>query len=147
MPTYFPISSGNTIKISRVTLLSADILELFTAPVILILAPGVNMTIMPMAVICRINFGTTAYITAAHALLFSYNANSAATTGQQMFSDIMILPSATNNTRLAASTLSTLAANNGTVLNKAFYVSQATANPTAGDSTMDVWVYYVINSN
>jgi hypothetical protein len=143
MPNYFPVVSGQALNIARVTLLAADILALFTTPVMLIPAPGANLFVDVLKASWRLNFNTVGYNT-TQALLLSYgNISPAAATA--IVTDANIVKDAATNIRSGVFPTPVTAV--GAPVNQPIYVGLAGTNPTTGNSTLDVWVYYVINSN
>lgn len=123
---------------ARVTLTSAQILALAASPVPLIPAPGAGNIITLFRFTATLNFNSVAYSSTAIGLFYGNNAGT--TTA------IMITPttvgaavSTTQNNR-GDVTGATLASMVNTPV-----VVTAAASPTAGNSTMDVDVWYAIS--
>ena len=127
--------SAKTVKVS---LTSAEILNLSTTPKVLIAAPGANKIIQPLSVLINLNYGTTPYATNTSMRL-------ATGTSFDPLLSISTVLAANDDTFFRSLVSQTLTATNGvppTNLPLTLYVPSG--NPTAGDSTFDIYVTYVI---
>lgn len=118
----------------KVSLTSAEILDLNSTPKQLIAAPGANKFILPLRVIVKGNFGTQAYATNTN-LQFAPN-----TLFQTNFSAALGF---TQN-QLATYTLTTAAGTTTleNTVNAAINIFALSGNPTTGDGTVDIYVTY-----
>lgn len=120
----------------KVSLTSAQILDLFSTPVTLVNAPGVGKGILMIISVAKWNFVTSAYTTAGNALRIRCATN---TTSQT--SSTSLLTATSSGIRSLVYT-----SNINITENQALIVDQATANPTGGDSTLDLYITYQIIS-
>lgn len=141
---------SNTVNIVRATLGSAEVSNLFITPLTLIQGPGAIL--MPFSngfyidvikATARLNFKTTAY-TGIGSLLLQYG-SAAPSASNQIANDAQILLSTATNTR--AMLWPTGATESGDVGNQVVSVACTGAMPAGGDGTLDIWVYFSINSN
>lgn len=117
---------------ATVDISSAEILNAFTVPKILVAAPGANKVIVPISIITKFKYNSIAYATNT---TIDYKVGST-TTGTLL------------STFLAA-TASTVALTNSfnnfvTAFNTDLVLAIRTGNPTAGNSTMRVFITYNI---
>ena len=127
-----PVVEG--FKTDVITLSSAQILLLFTTPQVLVPAQGVGKAIIVESVQMKLNYATTPYATNTTIKMVN------PTGDQDYFLSSNVLPA-------VVSSLFTMKQVNGTakiVANEPFQLSVNTGNPTAGDSTIDVYVTYKI---
>lgn len=127
------VPTGNAVlQYRKVTLSSANILSLNSSPVTIIPAPGAGKAIVVQASMAEIDYGTTTYIAAGvlglyqtSLLQYVYPAivNSTAT---DMVQAIIATPTIAENTAVRAQI--------------------TVANPTLGDSTIDIHVWYYVVS-
>jgi len=147
MPTYFAASSGNTFNTTRVTLLAADILALNTTPIMLVQAPGPGLWITPFFVIGRLNFNSVIYAGSSTGLLVGFNMPSVPVVADSLFTDNTLYKSPATNTKIISPVATGTTVTEGIVTNAPLYVGMGSSNPINGNSTLDIWVSYVINSN
>jgi len=118
----------------KVSLTSAEILQLFTTPKVIIAAPGAGKLIQPIYVTYRMN-----YLTAAYATNVIMN----------LQYDIVQYVIGTN-TAVSASTDTIVRKNtddishNFAAVNKGIALQMQTGNPTAGGGSLDVYILYTI---
>lgn len=122
----------------QVDLTSAQIKALFSSPVLLVPPQGANMIVLPVYVTCAYTHVTTAY-TMANAMSVGLSTardkfNTVLTIAKQSF----IGTASMFSVDLAAGD-SAITAN---AVNQGLYLGVATANPTLGDGTARVEVYY-----
>ena len=127
-------SGGLSIKVS---ISSAQLLNLNSSPVTVISAPGAGKVIEVMNCMVKYNFGTTPYVCAGGLTLRNPSStlrqlNIAQNIIQQTFSTITHTNSydAGNDTAI--------------VVNEPIQFEAKTANPTSGDGTVDLYIYYRI---
>ncbi len=124
-------------RTTKVTLSSAEILNLFSVPKTCIAAQGANTVIQLISVMANYKFNTTAYGTSTD-LQFSIGnwaglvtiSNILANTGNKMYT---VLSSPTNGDPSA-------------ITNTALKVIAPSGNPITGNSTVDLYVTYKVIS-
>lgn len=131
---YVAASSGSVIN-AKVSLTSAEILNLFTTPKVAILAPGVGKIIRILGVTFKYNFGTIAYST--NSLRVVLNSSIAIS--------ITNILNGSSSSSLNTSPLTSL----GSVAfadweNQSIKIDVLAQNPTAGDGTVEVYISYTI---
>lgn len=131
--------------VARITLTPSQILNLDNVEVVVIPAPGPNNLLIPTVVLARLNFKTTPY--ASQTGLF-YSIGSTQAQGST-FSTTLHSILAQTSTTLGATDFTTGAMDSQLVsptskaINQGFQVGTGgNGNPTGGDSTVDLWVYY-----
>jgi hypothetical protein len=138
------------LQVADVTLSSAQILALFTTAVTLVPAPGVaGWFIYPHKIVMRMLAGSSAYVDGGGgAITFAVGSLSVA-----LASNAIILVTTSPNRRIqvvdwAAAAVGVgvtgTAGNPPTEDNAALTIGKATANPTAGNGTMHITVYYTV---
>jgi hypothetical protein len=129
--TFLPITK-------KISLSSAEILQLFTTPKTLVAAQGANTYIMPIRILVRNNFNSIAYATNINLVLANgLVAQSVFTSALGQTSNYLSSYTITSN---AGS--SDVAGNT----NVALTLSAQTGNPTAGNGTIDVYLTYNVIS-
>lgn len=120
------------VNVAQVNLTAAQIITLFTAPIILIPAPGAGKSIIIDFVLFRYLYGGVAY-TGGGVTTIGYAGGAAA---------VATVPAATLTA--GASSDSTLPTTALTVVtqNAALQISTATANFAAGNGTLQIYIYY-----
>lgn len=118
----------------KVSLTSAEILDLFNTPKQLVAAQGSNTIILPLRVLVYGHYGTATYATNttlqfATGTLFSTNFSSAL----GFSADQLATYTLTTNAGTSTPTNS---------INAALMLTTTGGNPTTGDSTIDVYVTY-----
>jgi hypothetical protein len=131
------LAGGLPTKFAKVTITSAQLLQLFTTPITLVAAQGAGKVIIPFTVLLRYRFGTLEYATnlnitlSPNSSLYQVNYNSAISGNQDKYSSRSITPTVS----LAGSVVDNLPLTIGAQI----------GNPTAGDGQLDVYVsYYVL---
>lgn len=118
----------------KISLSSAEILNLFSSPKVLIAAPGSGFVIHPLRFIFSLSFNSVAYATNTSLV------PKQGSFGWQVNTDI--LPSTgTRMSIMAALSGSMLSPD---VVNASLVLTTNIGNPTAGNSTLDVYVTYQI---
>lgn len=135
----FQNSLIGTYQYSTKTLTSAEILALGTTPITLISAPGIDKAIWVKNVYGRLNFNTTAYSNQT----LRIKLNGADTMIGKI--DLLLYSSMTRSANFLIKSGDDLSFNNDTIIieNSALQI-YTTANPTTGNSTMDILVEYQI---
>lgn len=119
-------------KTVKVTLSSAQILNSYTSAVTLVPAPGAGKVIIVTGVLAILNFNSVSYATNVNAYI-AYDPGDDITVGfpidqpASKFSQIQLFYLTTDITAVA---------------NKSIIYKAAGGNPTAGDSTIDIWITY-----
>jgi hypothetical protein len=127
------LSTNGFIQYTKQTLSSVQIKAANTSPVTLITAKGSGKYIYPIRVVEKFNYVSAAYVTSTFIDL-GYNSN----IDSQKWWNIYI--GGTSNTFVNLDVNS-----NYTILeNDAFIAKARTADPTAGDSTLDIYIWYLI---
>ena len=135
----FQNSLIGTYQYSTKTLTSAEILALGTTPITLISAPGIDKAIWVKNVYGRLNFNTTAYSNQT----LRIKLNGADTMIGKI--DLLLYSSMTRSANFLIKSGDDLSFNNDTIIieNSALQI-YTTANPTTGNSTIDILVEYQI---
>ena len=121
-----------TIRYAKLDLTSADILALATTPIEIIAASGAGKTILPLEIMIKYTFVTTAY--SPNTFVLSWGSSNTFLTSAN------ILNSGTSTIRAFHSDNSTFPLDNTNVS------IRSTVAPLLGDGTMTVYVAYVIMS-
>lgn len=124
-------------KFAKKLLSSADLLSSNTTPPEIIVVPGAGKILIPQLIIARTNYGTITYATNTTLQLMWDSTTQALDTMNlaraedyiEMFNDVS-----------AGSNLGVLA----NYENKNLTLKTLTGNPTAGDGTMDIFLWYRI---
>lgn len=124
--------------VANMTLTSAQILALFSTPIVLLNAPNPNTIIIVEGIGAYLNFNSIAYA-GTNPLVFSYTGGG----GQQVTSTIgSAFIDATSSTYVYAPPLAGAGSAFYPVAGGGIQVSVSTANPTAGNSTITFSVAY-----
>ena len=126
LPTYIPITS-------KVTLSSAQILNLGSVPVTLVASPGVGKFIQILSVTGRMNFGTVAYDTNTHLQVFTGALAGISFTDQDLLGSRFTINYAFNGP-----------ANVNTDEDVPVQIQVELGNPATGDGTLDIYTTYKI---
>jgi hypothetical protein len=131
------LAAGGTGLIwDKVTITSAQLLSMNTTLIDIVAAPGAGIAVLPYSVLLYYRFGTTEYLTNLNVILSPNNSiwnvafNSALQGTQDRITSRSIFP--------------TVSASGGNIDNQPLQVQVQTANPTAGDGTLDVYVAYYL---
>lgn len=125
---------------ARVSLTSAQILAINTAPITLIPAPGANKVITILGFATALNYGTTTY--SATAINFYYGNVSGASTAIGISATLLsATASAYQNGRGSAASEAPVAQ----FANQAI-VASAAANPTTGNGSLDIDLWYTVSN-
>lgn len=121
-----------------VTIPSADVLNIFTTPYLLIPSPGAGYYIQVLTASCKINFNTTAYSTNTTLNVLTDTAIRV----QHSFSNVL---NATLS-RISVSSQQSIsgAADTQLISDKGVYLKAQTGNPTTGDSDIIIYLTYRI---
>ena len=133
----YTLSGGLPTKFAKVTITSAQLLQLNTTPITLVAAQGAGKVIIPFTVLLRYRFGTIEYATnlnitlSPNSSLYQVNYNGAISGSQDKYSSRSITPTVSLGGSIVDDLPLTIGAQIG--------------NPTAGDGELDVYVsYYVL---
>ena len=126
----------------KVSLTSAEILNLFTTPKQIIAAPGAGFCIQPICFFYEYNYGTTTYNT-NQTLELRYAGVAANVNSNTILSRIFSVKARQGS---LSTTLLTYIDSTQEIENKAFEVTVQTGNPTDGDGTLNIHVTYCIIS-
>jgi len=120
---------------TKVSLSSAQILTLGSSPVTLVPAQGAGKVIIPISVVLNYNFVTSAYSTVTNLFIASPSSPTSITRNGVLgfVSDACTFDAPINS-----------GASNALTGNEALIITTTGGNPTGGDSTLDVYVTYVI---
>jgi len=122
----------------KVTIPSAQVLTLWSAPITAIAAPGVNKTIQVLDVEGKISSVLTPYATNIQLEMTTAFATI------PLIRDTQLLPAGTNR-HIKLTPINSGILGNQITTNQALVISVATGNPTAGDGDIDVYITYRIN--
>jgi len=125
-------ATDNPTFYAEITLSSAEILALFTTPKTIVAAPGAGRIIVPLQAVIAFTFNSVAYATNTD--LYMLNPTSAASSGIYNINSAVSRLSIVTNFPLEL------------VTNEALRVFIGTGNPTAGNSTMTIGLYYKIHT-
>ena len=126
------------LSVAQLTLSSAEILALNSTPLQIIASPGVGSSIVVISAVLDYTYGSAAYAT--NVTLQVYTDTATAPQAAAACLDA----TATRKVRLSLSTGSIGASDTMVIDNKALYVNVATGDPTAGDGTAVLTIYYCI---
>jgi hypothetical protein len=129
------VDSTMSVKQVKVSLSSAQILTLGSVPVTLVAAQGAGKVIIPVSVVMNYNFVTSAYSTVTNLFITSSSSPTSITrSGVLAFvSDACTFDAPINS-----------GASNALTGNEALTITTTGGNPTGGDSTLDVYVSYIV---
>lgn len=123
----------SSLQLAQVNLTAAQIITLFTAPIILIPAPGAGKSIYVQDCLFRFVYGGVAY-TGGGVSSISYAGGA---------TPLTTVPAATITAGASSDSLLTTAAVTITQ-NAALQISTATANFAAGNGTLQIYIYYTV---
>jgi len=132
-PNFTAIGGGSGILTTKVSLSSAQILNLGSVPVTLVASPGVGKFIQILSVTGRMNFGTVAYDTSTHLQVFTGALAGISFTDQNLLGSRFTINYAFNGP-----------ANVNTDEDVPVQIQVELANPATGDGTLDIYVTYKI---
>jgi len=135
------VTAGEVVTV-KVSLTSAEILNLFTTPKQIIAAPGAGFCIQPICFFYEYNYGTTTYNT-NQTLELRYAGVAANVNSNTILSRIFSVKARQGS---LSTTLLTYIDSTQEIENKAFEVTVQTGNPTDGDGTLNIHVTYCIIS-
>lgn len=131
----------------KVSVSSAEILGMFSAPKELVAAPGSNKMILPLRLVYRMTYNSVAYATHTNIRL-GYDSGTAgsALTLVEVASFLSQSSNATMITTIpdVLGTQAIVTTSLTSMVNKNLCLSVATGAPTAGNSTLKISVVYVI---
>jgi len=131
-----------TVQYATRTLTSAEILALGTTPITLIAAPGTGKAIWVKNVVTRLNFNTTAYNTNTLYLKLDGASDNVGEMSQYLNSTVSRFGKFYIDSDFFVNTTNTVV-----LENQALFI-KTSANPTTGNSTMDILVeYQILNFN
>lgn len=130
--------AGNTsVLIARVTLTTTQVLDLFTTPMQLVAAPGVTSAVQVIKSSARINYNSIPYATN----LVLGIGSPTATVSQDTITGLLGASITKIQNGLA---IGSSAAETQLIANAAINVSALVGNPTAGNSSVDIYLTYRI---
>lgn len=129
-------TTADTIYYASLTITSAQVLALFTTPLLLIAAPAVGTHIHIIKSSCKVTFNTIAYATNMNVDVYT----DTATVVQERMSSV--LNASTTRTSQGQPQVVSAAAEIQLIQGKAVYVKVPTGNPTAGNSDIKIFVSY-----
>lgn len=127
------VDSGAPLLSTKVTLTSAQILAIHTTPINLVGAQGANTYIELIGLVAKLDFNTTAYSASTNTLQILYTNGSGATVATALPN--AFLTSASTAAYKTVPSAVTPVANSP-------IVATVAANPTLGDSTITLDVFY-----
>lgn len=128
--------AGNGLKVARLDILSAQVLQLNTTPQLLIAAPGAGKYIEIIQCSCGLTYNSVAYATTSGVQLITDTAAIA----QFIISPILNAVASTIRTGQFVSASGT--SDTQCLENKAIYVKAPSADPTSGNSNIVVYACY-----
>lgn len=130
--------SSNEVLTNKISLTSAQILALFTTPRQLVAAPGIGKMIEVLSIFGRLNFNSVAYATNTN--LNFYLGSSVLS----LASNINLINGTSSRIGKFVFTAISGSTNGNMQENAAVMVNVPGSNPTAGNSTLDLYVTYKI---
>lgn len=124
------LASAGNLTYTKVSISSAEILDLFTTPKTVYAAPGAGEMLFPVSVLWVLNYGTAAYAT---------NINLRVRMGGTMMQNSAVLGQTGDSYSLQPLAGGSFALD---LSNTAITIDVQTGNPTAGDGTVDVYILY-----
>ena len=131
------VATGSLIRKATVTLSSADILALHTTPITLVAAPGAGKWLLVHRTVGVLTYGTTAYSVADGISPF-YDG------GGQPLGDLTAMFQASASTVGVSPGASAYSAPLSSAENKAVVLTDGAGDPTLGDSTATITVWYSV---
>jgi hypothetical protein len=125
------------IKKVKVTLSSSEILALFTTPKVLIAAQGANTIINVISIAASLVYNSTPYATNTD-IQFSINSLSNLAT----YSGFL----ANTSSQIKVSTITSSEGSTSGATNRSLKLISLSGNPTAGNSTLDIYITYNVIS-
>jgi hypothetical protein len=132
--------STDVLQKQSTTLTAAQVKALNTTPIAIVTAGGANTIIKVDSIVAVLDYGTTAF-TGGNALEFRYTNGSGVKVASDLASGTFL-----NLTADAFGIAGAVEAQVIAAANAAVVVSVPTADPAAGDSTLDIHVYYRVVS-
>ena len=136
--SYNPYTPTKSIPITiRTTLSSADILSMNTTPVIPTMTVPGGYAVQIIEVCGRMNYNTTPYATNT-----TFNIVFSTAVGQSVWQNANLLPGTNSEIRRFVKTSGSGA--EVIIPNDPLVITCTAGNPTAGDSTADIWITYTL---
>ena len=132
------VTNDSVIIDKTITIPSADVLNLFTTPYLLIDSPGAGYYIQVLTASCQVDFNTTAYTVSTTLNIYT----DTATRVQHVFSNG--LNATVNRIGVSAQQGISGAADTQLISNKGIYLQAQTTNPLLGDSDIIIYLTYRI---
>lgn len=134
-------ADANLVKYVDVSISSAQMLALNTTPKTLVAAPGAGFAILPIELYSTITYNTTAYVCNAAGLILKYTDGSGTAPGSVLTQAFcQSSASALQNVKNSATAFLP-------TTNAALVLHAGSANPTTGDSVVNVRLYYRVVPN
>ncbi len=118
----------------RLVLTSADILTSFATPIEIVAAPGANKMLIPIEMIARTDYGTGTYATNTTLRLLWNSVTQAWDT----------IDLARTEDYIQIENYYDVVSVEANVVNQNLTLQTQTGNPTAGDGTMTIYLWYII---
>jgi len=131
-------SGSSAIQSSTVTVSAAQILALHTTPITIVAAQGANTVIVPISMTVEYIYVSAAYAT-DQTLIFTYGGGTWLT-----LSSALALTQNTFYFRNLQQNAGVSGSN--TYSNGAFKITTPTSNPTAGNATLKITMYYAVSN-
>lgn len=132
------VTNDSVIIDKTITIPSADVLNLFTTPYLLIDSPGAGYYIQVLTAACQVDFNTTAYTVSTTLNIYT----DTATRVQHVFSNG--LNATVSRIGVSAQQGVSGAADTQLISNKGIYLQAQTTNPLLGDSDIIIYLTYRI---
>ena len=129
------VPSTGILNVVKVSLSSAELLQIGTTPKVVVPKQGANTFIRPISVNAVVNFNTTAYATNQSLTLYE-----GAWLPLLNMNNILSASATTYFNYPSLTTINT----SSNVLNEDLVVYGGSGNPTGGDSTVDLYVSYIV---